>query len=97
MELKDTLLFLSTTGAAVVVFWMMGTYPELSGLPSSWKRFVAFALTAGIAIAAWLVQVVMLYQVAPVDWRAWVEVLFAVGGGSIGLNQLIHGVSMKES
>ncbi len=44
-----------------------------------------------IAVSAYLFQVVMLYQPAPVDWRGWVESISAIAFGAIGLNQIIHG------
>ena len=90
MELKDVLVFLSTTGAAVLTYWLMNNVRALEGLAPPTKRLAAFALTGVIAVAAWALQVLFLYQPAPADWRGWVEALSAVAFGSIGLNQIIH-------
>lgn len=90
MELKDVLVFLSTTGAAVLAYWLMNNITALQGLAPPTKRLAAFGLTALIAVGAWALQVLFLYQPSPADWRGWVEALSAVAFGSIGLNQIIH-------
>ncbi len=91
MELRDVLVFLSTTGAAIAAYWLMENVFFLASLDPATKRWAAFILTAFIAVAAWLAQVAMLYQPAPTDWRGWVESLSAVAFAAVGLNQIIHG------
>lgn len=90
MELKDALVFLSTTGAAAAAWWLMDRVWFLARQGPEAKRYLAFALTAAIAVLAWLAQVGMLYQAAPADWRGWVEALSAVAFTAVGLNQIIH-------
>ena len=90
MELRDFLVFLSTTGSAVLAWWMMDHMPTLQHLEGAHKRYAAFALTALLAILGYLGQLAMLYAPAPADWRGWVESLFAVAGAAVGLNQVIH-------
>ena len=88
--LRDLLVAFSTTLAAVASYAIIRK-TKLNLLPPEPKRIVAFLLAAGIAIAAWLAQIGMLYAPAPVGWRSWVEACVAVGGAAIGLGQLIHG------
>ncbi|HEX2986913.1 MAG TPA: hypothetical protein VHS06_01925 [Chloroflexota bacterium] len=90
MELQDLLVFIAG-GAAVVVYYLMENVFALASLAPSAKRWAAYLLTAAIAVAAYLFQVVMLNQPAPVDWRGWVESTSAIAFGVIGLNQIIHG------
>lgn len=96
MELRDFLVFLSTTGAALFAWWLMDNVWLFERLDWANKRYVAFALTAVLAILGYLLQLAMLYQPAPVEWRGWAESLFAVAGAAVGLNQLIHAGTKKE-
>jgi hypothetical protein len=91
MELRDLLVFMTAGGAAIAAYYLMENVFALASLAPAAKRWAAYLLTAGIAVGAYLLQVAMLYQPAPVDWRGWVEVLSAVAFGAIGLNQIIHG------
>ena len=90
MELRDFLVFLSTTGAAVAAWWLMEQLWFLARLEPPAKRYAAFGLTAAIAVVAWLAQVAMLYAPAPEGWRSWVESLSAVAFTAVGLNQILH-------
>ena len=69
----------------------------LKNLSPEWKRYAAYALTASIAIVAWLAKIVMTYEATPDDWRAWVESAYGVAAGAIIGGQLLHAkLSMKK-
>jgi hypothetical protein len=91
VTLRDLLVVMTTTGAAVVAYWIMGHVPRLSALPPEYKRWCAFALTSLFAVGAWALQIVFLYASQPEGWRAWVEGAVAVAGAAIVQGQLIHG------
>ena len=91
MELKAFLPWLSTVGAALIAYWLIGEVPRLVRLGPKAKRRLAYTLSAIVAILAYLAQMGMHYVPVPVSARAWIEVLFAVGTGAFGLSQLIHG------
>ncbi len=90
MDFRDALLFLSTAGAALAAYWAMDECFILDRLTPKEKRWAAIGLTALIALAAWGVQIAMLYAPQPAAWRDWIEQGFAVAGAAVGLNQLIH-------
>ena len=72
--------------------WRFWTWELYSFLPSPrLKRVWACALSAGLAITGYLLQLQMGYAPIPATWVAWVESLFAVGTGAFGLSQIIHG------
>lgn len=91
ITLRDLLVALTTTGAAVLAYYIMAHIPGLSTLPPEPKRWVAFALTGALALAGWGLQIVMLYVAQPADWRAWVADAVAIAGAAIVQGQLIHG------
>jgi hypothetical protein len=90
MPLKEFLVWLTTIGAAILTYELIEHVPKLAALEARTKRIVAYAMSAGFAILAWLAQVGMLYVPAPVGPRAWVEAIFAVGTVAFGLSTLIH-------
>jgi len=92
----DFLSWVLTPGAGVLAFFLLEKVKQLAAIVDpTVKRCVAFALSAGIAIAAYLLMVAMQYRPAPVDIRAWVEALFAVGAVAGGIATLIHGFTLK--
>jgi len=95
VELRQMLVWFTTAGAAVITYELMENISALAFLESRAKRIVAYAMSAGFAIAAWLAQVGMLYVPAPVGARAWVEAVFAVGTAAFGLATLIHTRDLK--
>ena len=90
MPFKEFLVWVTTIGAALITYELIEHVAQLAALESRLKRIVAYAMSAGFAIAAWLAQVGMLYVPAPVGARAWVEAVFAVGTAAFGLATLIH-------
>ena len=91
MELKQFLPWLSTVGAAILAYWLVGEISRTDVLSPKAKRRVAYGIAAVVAVGAYLLMVAMQYVPAPAGWRAWVEALFLVASGSFGLSQLIHG------
>lgn len=91
MELSAFLPWLSTVGAALVAYWLIKEIPRLARLGPKAKRRLAYAMSAGIAILAYLAMMGMHYAPIPITPRSWIEVLFAVGTGAFGLSQMIHG------
>jgi hypothetical protein len=95
MELRQLLVWFTTIGAAIITYELMDGIPALAVLEARAKRIVAYAMSAGFAILAWLAQVGMLYVPAPVSARAWAEAVFAVGTAAFGLATLIHTRDLK--
>ena len=91
MELKEFLPWATTTGAALLTYWLIENVKGLVELPPLAKRIAAYVLSAGFGILAYLAEVGMLYVPQPEGWRAWVETLFLVGTGAFGLATMIHG------
>ena len=90
MDLKTFLVWLTTIGAAIITYELIEHIPALVALEARIKRVVAYAMSAGLAILAWLAQIGMVYIAAPVGARAWIEAIFAVGTAAFGLATLIH-------
>lgn len=78
-------------GSAVATYFAIEKIPALSALPSEPKRWAGLGIAAALAMAGYAGAVGLQYVDAPVGWQAWMESLFAVGGFSAGLGQLIHG------
>lgn len=91
MELRDFLLIFVSGGGGVVVYWLMENVPALAGLASEYKRYLSLLLSALLPIPFWLLGIAMNYWSAPVDWRAWVEAIFAIAAGAILASQAVHG------
>ncbi len=102
MELQALLLWLVSKGAFAIAFALMEwlPWPWFQALLPRWKRVAAFALTGVIAIGAYLLQIVMLYEPAPgawpADWRAWVAKLVVVATSAFGLATLLHTLAMSN-
>ena len=90
MPLREFLVWLTTIGAAILTYELIEHVPKLAALEARTKRIVAYAMSAGFAILAWLAQVGMGYVVAPVSVRGNLEAIFAVGTAAFGLATLIH-------
>ena len=90
--LSEILVWVTTAGAGVLAYWLMEEIDWLAQLAPQPKRFVSFALTGAIALAAWGVQIVMAYAQAPVGWRGWIEAAIAIAAAAIAVAQGVHGV-----
>lgn len=91
-NLLGFLTWVLTPGAGILTYWLMENVPVLAALEAKLKRFVAFGLSALIAVLAFLAMVGMGYQPAPADARAWIEALFSVAAVAAGLSQVLHGL-----
>lgn len=98
MELKDAIVWLmSGGGAGAVAYWLMEALPFLAGLPPLWKRLVAIALTAAVALLALAASLWLGYQPAQGTPQAWLELIFRVLYAALVVNQGIHGVVKLRS
>ena len=91
MELRDLLLVFVSGSGGVVIYWLMEHIPALANLQAEYKRYVSLLLSGLLPIPFWLLGIVMQYWPAPVDWRAWVEAIFALAAGAIIASQALHG------
>jgi hypothetical protein len=91
MELRDLLMVLISGGGGVVVYWLLEHVPTLANLSPEYKRYASLILAALLPIPFYLLGVAMQYWPAPVDWRAWVEILFAIAAGAVIASQAVHG------
>jgi hypothetical protein len=91
MELKTLLLWLCSTGAGVVAFWVMERLAWFSVLAPESKRIWSIVLTALVAILAWSCQMALGYIAMPVGWVAWVESLASVAAVAFTASQIAHG------
>lgn len=107
MTLREGLLWLMGAGAGVLAFWLLD---RMEASDSTWferwfvalsaedKRYAAFGLTGLIAVAAYLLTLLMGYSAPPGPWRAWVEELFTVVASAIVASQVAHGrVALRRS
>lgn len=94
MTLETALTWLSGVGAGVVATFLLRQLDEASwwfrDLRPDHKRYLAFVATALVACVAYLVLVLLAYQLRPADAKAWAEALFAVAASSITAGQLAH-------
>lgn len=91
MDINSALTWvISGGGAALAGYWLLERVPALAGLLPDVKRYVAFALTAAIAVAAWCGLTAVTAGAWPADWRAWVSQLFSVAATAIIAGQGVH-------
>ena len=91
MELKELLSWVvSGGGAALVAYFLIEKLPVLAALNPEPKRYVAFVLSAALAIGAWFGMAGMLYEPWPMTTYAWIEKLVFIGTSAFTLSQIIH-------
>ena len=91
MELSELLAWLvSGGGAGVIAYWLLGVIPAFEELAAEAKRYVAFALTAALAVGAWYVTILLQCTPQPETAKAWIEAVFSVIAVALGVNQIIH-------
>ena len=91
----QSFLILIVAGGSIVggiVYWLMDNVAWFKARPPLEKRVWAFALSAALPIAAWLVMLVMGYEAAPTTWQGWIEKVFTLALTPILVSQGIHGV-----
>lgn len=91
-ELSDLLMWATTAGAGVLAYFLMDEIAALIVLGPKLKRFVSFAMTGIIALAAWGLQILMAYAEAPVGWRSWIEAIVSIVAAAIVVAQGVHGL-----
>ena len=104
MNLAKLLEVLISGGGGAAVYLLLGRWPWFVGLASEYKRWVAIAASALVGVVAFVVSaVVMQYQVAPTDWRSWVEAVVniiiaiaAPGAGAFVVSQAIHAKELRK-
>lgn len=87
---KFVVWLVSSGGAGTAAFWLMENVKWLTARPAIEKRWWAFGLSGGLAIGAWGIGIAMRYFPLPIDWRAWIEGLFAVAAPAIVASQGLH-------
>ena len=94
MTLNETLNWvISSGGAGALAYWLVERVPWLVALAPQAKRFVSFALTAVLAMLAYVACVVLRHNPMPAEWREWVEVLAFTATTAILVSQGIHGAA----
>ena len=105
MTLHEALLWLMGAGAGVLAHYALRRLEHSVTLREPWrwlrywfgslhsddKRWTAWFVTGIIAIAAYLLVLVMQFRLPPVEWRGWVQELFAVVAAAIIAGQVQHG------
>ena len=106
VTLREGLLWLMGVGAGVLAFYVLDRLEHSVRLTPAWfvalrnrfieltaedKRYAAFVLTAVIAVLAYLLTLLMGYNLAPGAWREWAEELFSVVAAAIVASQVAHG------
>ena len=91
MELSEWLIWLiGGGGAGVVTYWLLERLP-LESWTSEAKRFLALALSALLACAAFAASVGLDYRPDPGTAQSWLEALFAVAFFAVTGIQVVHG------
>ncbi len=95
MELREWLLGLLSSGALgyagfAFVAWLEGKFVKFAQTEAWVKRLVAWAVSAVAGALPYGAMVLMNYEPAPADWRAWVEKLFYYIFIALTVNQGAH-------
>lgn len=103
MQLHEVLTWLMGAGAGVVAFfiidrvelssaaWLASIKGWLLAMESSNKRWFAYILAGVIAVAAYLVSVVLQADASPGGIREWIKVILEVAIVAIVASQIAHG------
>jgi len=96
MDLKDILSWLvSGGGAAVVAYFLIAKIKFFWQFEGDTKRYIAFALSGGIAVAAWLVLALGTETLPVGNWWVWAQKLVLVFTTSFSLSQLIQAPQLR--
>lgn len=74
-----------------ILHWLARLLVWVYGLAFEAKRIAAFALTSGLAMAAYSVGAGFGYVACPIGLKGWVENLVLIATSAFALGQLIHG------
>ena len=78
-------------GSAVATFFAVERIRPLAELQAEHKRWASLFIAGALSMAGYVFAVKLGYAAEPAGAQAWLEALFAVGGFSAGLGQLVHG------
>jgi len=89
-ELVDVLLWMAFSGGSgVIAYWFIDRFRR-DEWSAEFTRYVAFGVTALLAAVGFGLLVIMGYEPAPTDARAWVERLFSTCFVAVLMAQVIH-------
>jgi tellurite resistance protein TehA-like permease len=94
--LKQVLSWVLTSGSGVVSWALLDAairynWPQwVARLEDRPKRWLALALSGVLALGAWGIEVAMLYQPVPENWRDGVERGVAILFVAFGVSQIAH-------
>lgn len=75
--LAQVLKWVLAGGAGAIAYWLIERVPALGKLSKEMKGYVSLAIAAALASGAFYLGVVMGYESAPTDVKAWVEAIFS--------------------
>ena len=86
----------SGPGAGVLAFWALGKWAWFAERTAEHKRYLSWASTALLAMAAFSGAVGLGYTPSPADVQTWAEALFAVAFLACGFSQTLHGRTLRD-
>ena len=90
-ELEGILRWIMSTGAGVIVSYLVERWQIFAALQSEAKRLAVYASTALVAWAAWGVLVAAGLEPCPYGWWQWASALVAVAAVAIVAGGVTHG------
>lgn len=96
MELEAFLRLAMTVLAGTFSWWLIDRIKWFATLQPDTKRYVAYALSAAIAIVAYLLLIVLGREPAPVGLFPWVASLWTIGTSSFGLSTLLNTSALRK-
>ena len=79
-----------TGGAGPVSQWICERWPWVQKQTSKVRLVVALGVSSVVGMLAYGLAVGMLYQTAPVGWRAWLVALVSAAVVASGFSQIVH-------
>lgn len=96
MELEAVLGLLMTAGAGTLAWWLIDRIAWFKSLQPDTKRLASYALSAAIAIVAYLGLIAIGSQAAPVGVVPWIKALWLVGTSSFGMSTLLNTSALRK-
>jgi len=91
-QLAEILRWLCTAaGCGTIAFAIIEYLPFLQRLAPEPKRLASYVIAGGIAVSAYVIQILFGYAPNPGTPLAWVEALFGLLMSAFGMAELIHG------
>lgn len=85
-----------TGGAGPVSQWICERWPWFQLQTSKVKQLLAVGVSSVVGMSAYMLAVAMLYQTAPVGWRAWLVSLVSAAAVSSGFSYAVHRLGRKR-